>query len=107
MSLRALTGYGFTFLLLPTDAYFWSQKFAPIVDYFEDAVTRFNGNEAGTSTSSIDTKYQYQRAYALSVNLRDELYVYSNEQLKQVQFQNALVYVRFVWAICRLIFEGI
>jgi hypothetical protein len=70
------------------------QKFAPIVDYFEVAVTRFNHNsDGGTSTSpTIDAKYQYQRAYALSVNLRDEIYVYSNEHLKQIQSQNALVH---------------
>ncbi|KAG5641770.1 hypothetical protein DXG03_004265 [Asterophora parasitica] len=66
------------------------QRFLPIVDYFEVAVTRLNTSEAGPSTQP-DAKYQYQRALNLSRTLKDNIYVYSNEQLKQLQAQNALV----------------
>jgi len=67
------------------------QSFAPIVDYFE-AVTRFNNSDPGSSKPPpIDTQYQYQRAIALSVNLRDEIFVYSNEHFKHIQSQNFLV----------------
>ncbi|KAG5650929.1 hypothetical protein H0H81_010504 [Sphagnurus paluster] len=66
------------------------QRFSPIVDYFEVAVTRLNNSEAGPSTPP-DAKYQYQRALALSKTLKDNLYVYSNEQIKQLQAQNVLV----------------
>ncbi|KAG5652376.1 hypothetical protein H0H81_005238 [Sphagnurus paluster] len=71
------------------------QRFSPIVDYFEVAVTRLNNSEAGPSTPP-DAKYQYQRALALSKTLKDNLYVYSNEQIKQLQAQNVLVYVHVV-----------
>lgn len=66
------------------------QRFAPIVDYFEVAVTRLNHSEAGPSTLP-DSKYQYQRAYNLSKNLKDQIYVYSNDQIKQLQTQSVLV----------------
>ncbi|KAL0959756.1 hypothetical protein HGRIS_011446 [Hohenbuehelia grisea] len=66
-------------------------RFAPIVDYLEVAVHRFNGSaEAGPSTPP-DAKYQYQRALALSRTLKDNVYVYSNDQLKHVQAQSVLV----------------
>jgi hypothetical protein len=66
-------------------------RFAPIVDYFEVQVNKLNG-EAGPSVPPTDSKYQYQRAYNLSRNLTGNLYVYSNEQLKQLQAQNSLVH---------------
>ncbi|KAG6872493.1 hypothetical protein C0995_009355 [Termitomyces sp. Mi166 len=64
--------------------------FSPLVDYYEVAVKRTNSSEAGPS-SPPDAKYQYQRAIALSKTLKDNIYVYSNEQFKQLQTQNALV----------------
>ncbi|KIJ61534.1 hypothetical protein HYDPIDRAFT_189459 [Hydnomerulius pinastri MD-312] len=69
------------------------KRFAPIVDYFEIAVNKV-GNESGSSSpnsTSSDCQYQYQRAYTLSKHLKDNLYVYSSEHLKQLQQQNALV----------------
>ncbi|KAG9313502.1 hypothetical protein JVU11DRAFT_5828 [Chiua virens] len=69
------------------------KKFAPIVDYFESAVNRV-GSESGTSSptsTSGECQYQYQRAYAISKHLGDNLYVYSSEHLKQLQQQNILV----------------
>jgi hypothetical protein len=45
--------------------------------------------------ASEDAKYQYQRAYNLTKDLRDQLYVYSNEQLKQLQAQSVLMCVVF------------
>jgi hypothetical protein len=62
------------------------------VDYFEVQVNKLN-SEAVPSTPASDAQYQYQRAYALSRNLTENLYVYSNEQIKQIQAQNVLVYV--------------
>ncbi|TFK44975.1 hypothetical protein BDQ12DRAFT_642067 [Crucibulum laeve] len=67
------------------------QRFAPIVDYFEVAVSRLNNSEAGPSSPSADAKYQYQRALALSRTLKDNISVYSNEQLKQLQAQSVLI----------------
>jgi hypothetical protein len=66
------------------------QQFAPIVDYFEVAVTRLN-SEAGSPHPRPETKYQYQRAIALSKTLKDQLYEYSNEQLKQLQAQSVIL----------------
>jgi hypothetical protein len=48
----------------------------------------------GTPESTSPTeppKYQYQRAYALSKDLRDQLYTFSAEQINQIKNQNALV----------------
>ncbi|KAF8623851.1 hypothetical protein AX15_006171 [Amanita polypyramis BW_CC] len=67
------------------------QQFAPIVDYFEVAVTRLN-SESGSSSPRPQTKYQYQRAIALSKTLKDNIYVYSNEHFKQLQAQSAIVH---------------
>jgi len=69
------------------------KKFAPIVDYFESAVNKV-GSESGTSSptsTSSECQYQYQRVYAISKHLKDDLYVYSSEHLKQLQQQNVLV----------------
>ncbi|KAF8633132.1 hypothetical protein AX17_004633 [Amanita inopinata Kibby_2008] len=67
------------------------QQFAPIVDYFEVAVTRLNADGTSTPPPPPETKYQYQRALALSKTLKDNIYVYSNEQIKQMQAQSVLV----------------
>jgi hypothetical protein len=66
------------------------QRFAPIVDFFEIQVQKFN-SEASPPTQTSDSQYQYQRAYALSRNLTENLVVYSNEHLKQLQTQNVLL----------------
>ncbi|KAF9051961.1 lipid droplet-associated perilipin protein, partial [Panaeolus papilionaceus] len=67
------------------------QRFAPLVDYIETAFARLNqsSTDAGPSTPP-DAKYQYQRALALSKTLGENLYVYSNEQLKQIQAQSVI-----------------
>ncbi|KAG6334180.1 hypothetical protein ID866_4909 [Astraeus odoratus] len=75
-------------VLIPT-----SQRFAPLVDYFEIAVNKVgkdSGASSPTSTAS-DCQYQYQRAFSLSKHLKDNLYEFSSEHLKQLQQQNALV----------------
>ena len=64
------------------------QRFSPVIDYFEVAVTRVNGSKPSTPS---DIKYQYQRALALSRTLGDNLYVYSNEQLKHIRAQSVIV----------------
>lgn len=56
------------------------------MDYLEVQVNKLN---ADGTPASPKTDYQYQRALALSKNL----YVYSNEHLKELQAQNVLVYV--------------
>ncbi|TFL01670.1 hypothetical protein BDV98DRAFT_548322 [Pterulicium gracile] len=69
------------------------QRFTPIVDYFQLAVDHTNNGTNGTDghANDAESKYQYQRALALSHRLKDNIYGYSNEQLKQIQTQNALV----------------
>ncbi|KAI5122615.1 hypothetical protein M0805_008705 [Coniferiporia weirii] len=75
------------------------QKFAPVVDRFASVVGAVNGKKpdadaskpnAPVGESSKDT-FQYQRAYRLSMDLKDTLYVYTGEQLKQIQEHNVLV----------------
>jgi len=69
------------------------KKFTPIVDYLESAVNKV-GSESGTSSptsNSSECQYQYQRAYAISKHLKDNVYVYSSEHLKQLQQQSVLV----------------
>ncbi|ETW77802.1 hypothetical protein HETIRDRAFT_453922 [Heterobasidion irregulare TC 32-1] len=82
------------------------QRFTPLVDYFALAVSRLHpadpagpsasdssdsASSSSASTAADDAKYQYQRAYALSLDLKDQLYVYSNDQLAHLQAQSALV----------------
>ena len=79
------------------------QRFAPVVDRFEVVVKKLNGKAADTDAPGPDApavetpkdKYQYQRAYRLSVDLRDYMYGYTSEQIKQIQEHNVLVYVNF------------
>ncbi|KAG2056010.1 hypothetical protein BDR06DRAFT_953426 [Suillus hirtellus] len=69
------------------------KKFAPVVDYIEK-ITGNISNESGASSpssASSDSQYQYQRAINVSKHLKDHLYVYSSEHLKQVQQQSVLV----------------
>jgi hypothetical protein len=73
-----------------TSQTFLQQRFSPVVDYFEVAVYRLNGSQSASPTPS-DAKYQYQRALALSKTLSDNLYVYSNDQIKHLQAQSVMV----------------
>lgn len=52
-----------------------------------------NGDEAPKSPSTAEAQYQYQRAFALSKDFREQLYYYSSDQLKQIEKQSVLVYV--------------
>ncbi|TFK28740.1 hypothetical protein FA15DRAFT_664777 [Coprinopsis marcescibilis] len=65
------------------------QRIAPLVDYFEKTVSSLMHSEPGPS--SPDTKYQYQRALALSRTLKDSVYEYSTEQLKHIQAQSVII----------------
>ncbi|KDQ58322.1 hypothetical protein JAAARDRAFT_128809 [Jaapia argillacea MUCL 33604] len=69
------------------------QRFAPLVDVYEVYVNKIHSSapESPSSPSTDAAQYQYQRAYCLTKNLRDTLYVYSNEQIKQLQSQSVLV----------------
>ncbi|KAI0266113.1 hypothetical protein BC834DRAFT_824178 [Gloeopeniophorella convolvens] len=62
------------------------QRLAPVVDYL---VARL-GTQQESSTPD-DTKYQYQRAYALSRELKDQILDYSNAQLQLLQSNSVLV----------------
>ncbi|EIN08172.1 hypothetical protein PUNSTDRAFT_44761 [Punctularia strigosozonata HHB-11173 SS5] len=76
-------------------------RFAPLVDYMEVYVNQLAPSPSRSPTTTTSTsgpsspvegkKYQYQRAIDLSKNLRDSLYVYSNEHIKQLQSQSVLV----------------
>jgi hypothetical protein len=55
----------------------------------EVAVTRLNSNSEAAPSNSTDTKYQYQRALALSKTIFD----YSNDQVKQLQAQSVIMCV--------------
>ncbi|TFY64549.1 hypothetical protein EVG20_g5908 [Dentipellis fragilis] len=66
------------------------QRFAPLMDYIEAAVSRLNNGQTSASPSA-EQKYQYQRAFALSKDLKDQVYEYSNEQLKLLQSHSVLV----------------
>ena len=71
----------------------FSQRFAPVVDYFQGAVKKIHST-TGTpepASSTEPPKYQYQRAFALSKDLSDQLYTFSAEQINQIKNQNALV----------------
>jgi len=69
------------------------KRFAPIVDYFEVAVNRFdaNGKENNAPATRDAEASQYQRALELSNRIRDQLHLYSNEQIKQLQAHSVLV----------------
>jgi hypothetical protein len=73
------------------------KRFSPVVDYFEGAVSRFGRDanaEAGPSKlpeTKPETKYQYQRAIALSKTFGDRMYLYSSDQIKQLQSQSVLL----------------
>ncbi len=63
------------------------KRLAPVVDYL---VSRLGTQEGASQTES---KYQYQRAYALSRDLKDQILDYSGAQLHQLQSSSVLVYV--------------
>ncbi|KAG2156885.1 uncharacterized protein EDB93DRAFT_1079038 [Suillus bovinus] len=69
------------------------KKFAPVVDYIEKIAGNMSHGSGASSPSSAssDSQYQYQRAINVSKHLKDNLYVYSSEHLKQVQQQSVLV----------------
>lgn len=80
----------------------FTKKFTPIVDIVEGAVKRLhtrNGDQDIQSTTA-EGKFQYERAYALSRDLREQLARYSVEQFKQIESQNVLVCVKSLISIC-------
>ena len=79
-----------------------------MVDSFEFVVKKLNGKPADSDAPGPDVpateapkdKYQYQRAYRLSMDLKDHLYGYTAEQAKQIQEHNVIVYVPDVLYYC-------
>ncbi|CDO71039.1 hypothetical protein BN946_scf184844.g43 [Trametes cinnabarina] len=68
------------------------QKLAPIVDYFAVAVNKLHPNGAADKHAETpEAQFQYQRAYFLTKELRDQLLTYSTEQINQIKAQSALV----------------
>ena len=82
------------------------KKFTPIVDIVEGAVKRLhtkNGNK-DVQLTGTESKFQYQRAYDLSRDLREQLARYSVDQFKQIESQNVLVYAKPLFiCICHCI----
>ncbi|THH27537.1 hypothetical protein EUX98_g6656 [Antrodiella citrinella] len=69
-----------------------TQRFTPVVDYFQVAVQKIQPkNGTTTEASSEPPKYQYQRALSLSKGLSEQVYTYSTEQINQIKAQNVLV----------------
>lgn len=64
-----------------------------MVDYFQDAVKKIHPTtDSSESASPVEhPKYQYQRAFALSKDLSDQLVKLSAEQINQIKTQNVLV----------------
>lgn len=69
------------------------QRLAPLVNLFEAAVNKVHRTEGSPNPSSPSDapKFQYQRAFALSKDLSDQLYSYSAEQVNQIKAQSVLV----------------
>ncbi|KAL5523260.1 hypothetical protein ACEPAF_1527 [Sanghuangporus sanghuang] len=83
------------------------QRFAPVVDRFASVVNSIHAKQSSASSPTAETpgqdnvpgsvpgtpkdEFQYKRAYRLSLDLKDTLYVLTNEQIKQVQEHNVLV----------------
>ena len=78
-----------------SDSYTYIQRFTPVVDYFEVAVKKVHsttGSPAETPKEGVEApKFQYQRAYALSKDLSEQLLSFSSEQINQIKNQNAYV----------------
>ncbi|KAJ7579875.1 hypothetical protein C8J56DRAFT_283360 [Mycena floridula] len=62
---------------------------APVVNVFEKVVKRLDSE--GKPTSPVQSEYQYQRAIALSRDLRENIYHLSAAQWNQIQTQSVLV----------------
>ena len=60
----------------------------------EGACKKMHTKNGDEGVQSPTTKFQYQRAYALSLDLQEQLARYSVDQFKQIESQNVLVYVR-------------
>jgi hypothetical protein len=74
-----------------------SQRFTPVVDRFAYVVdslhskTKAEGQNGDATKENSADAYQYQRAYRLSVDLRDTIYAASTAQIRQIQEHNVLV----------------
>lgn len=76
-----------------------TQRFTPVVDRFASVVdslhskTDANGAPTTNGTGEGEGAYQYQRAYRLSLDLKQTLFALSGAQIRQIQEHNGLVYV--------------
>jgi len=67
------------------------KSLSPIVDQLELAVNKLHPGGV-TATSDVNPpKSQIHRAYRLSLDLKDQLYALSGEQIKQIQQHNLVV----------------
>ncbi|KAH8979835.1 hypothetical protein EDB92DRAFT_1902533 [Lactarius akahatsu] len=62
------------------------QRLTPVLDFL---VSRLGTTQEGASQT--ESQYQYQRAYALSRDLKDQIFGYSNTQLQELQNSSVLV----------------
>lgn len=70
------------------------QSIAPIVDILQAAHDRLNTQQQNGDGAAAKDETQVNRALRLSVGVRDQVVVLSSEQLKQLQQQSVVVYVR-------------
>ena len=63
------------------------------MDYFAVVVNKVqpNGTPDKAPEGPKDAKFQYQRAYYLSKELRDQILTYSTEQVNQIKTQNVVI----------------
>lgn len=64
-----------------------------MVDYIEVAVNKIHSTTGSPELKPVADapKFQYQRAFALSKDLSDQLVSFSSEQINQIKAQNAYV----------------
>ncbi len=77
--------------------YHMHQRFTPVVDRFEVVVNKIHGKTCdtnGTLPNGVDEskdQLQYRRAYRLSMDLKDQIFVITSDQYKQLQEHNVLM----------------
>lgn len=85
-------------MIFTLNFYLW-QRFTPVVDRFASVVNSIHSKQQSSDAPGPDQpipespkdEFQYRRAYRLSLDLKDTLYVLTNEQIKQIQEHNILV----------------
>jgi hypothetical protein len=69
---------------------------SPIVDQLEIAVHKLHPDGAAPIPDTNPPKSQVHRAFKLSLDLKDQLYALSGEQIRQIQQHNVVVCVHYL-----------